>query len=89
MLVDDVTLECRGLDDIAVTELEMLDEETGAIERLLAANAGKLLIDLVVLKCVSMRKPPQLGYDTHQLDVPLQAGLTLELVTADAACLDS
>jgi hypothetical protein len=32
-----------------MTELEVLNEETGAVERLLAADAGDLLVNLVVL----------------------------------------
>jgi hypothetical protein len=53
MLVNNVALECRGRDDVAMAELEVFDEETGTIERLLAADAGKFLVDLVVLLCVS------------------------------------
>jgi hypothetical protein len=53
MLVDDVALKYRGWDDVAMAELEVFDEEAGTIERPLAANAGELLVDLVVLQCVS------------------------------------
>jgi len=49
VLVNDVALELRCGDDIAVAELEVLDEQTGAIERLLAADAGQLLVDFVAL----------------------------------------
>jgi hypothetical protein len=32
-----------------MTELEVFDEETGAVEGLLTANTGDLLVNLVVL----------------------------------------
>jgi hypothetical protein len=49
VFVYDVSLELRGRDDVAVSELEMLNEETCAVERLLAADAGQTLVKLVVL----------------------------------------
>jgi hypothetical protein len=54
MLMDDVTLECRGRDGIAVVEFEMLDEEACTVEGFLAADTSELLVDLVVLQRVSM-----------------------------------
>jgi hypothetical protein len=49
VLVDDVALELRCGDDVAVAELEVLNEQTGAIKRSLAADAGELLINFVGL----------------------------------------
>jgi hypothetical protein len=42
-------LELGGGDNAAVAELEVLNEETGAVEGVLATDAGKLLVKLVVL----------------------------------------
>jgi hypothetical protein len=44
-----VSLKLGSSDDTAMTELEVLNEETGAVEGLLAADAGDLLVNLVVL----------------------------------------
>jgi hypothetical protein len=71
MFVDDVTLELGGRDDVAIPKLKVFDEETCAVERLLAANASDLLVDLVV-----------------EFDVAPQARRALELIPADAACLE-
>jgi hypothetical protein len=49
MLMDDMTLECGGWDGVAVAEFEMLDEEACAVEGLLTADTGELLVDLVIL----------------------------------------
>ena len=49
MLMDDMTLECGRRDGVAVAEFEMLDEEACAVEGLLTADAGELLVDLMVL----------------------------------------
>ena len=48
MFVDDMALELLRWNDVAVAELKMLDEEACAVERLLAADAGELLVDFVV-----------------------------------------
>jgi hypothetical protein len=47
--VYDVSLKLRRRDDVAVSELEVLNEETCAVERLLTADAGETLVKLVVL----------------------------------------
>jgi hypothetical protein len=49
MLVYDVALKLGRGNDIAVSELEMLDEEVGVVEGLVAADAGEPLIQPVVL----------------------------------------
>jgi hypothetical protein len=49
VLVYDVSLKLRRRDDVAVSELEVLNEETCAVERLLTADAGETLVKLVVL----------------------------------------
>jgi hypothetical protein len=49
MLVYDVALKLGRGNDIAVSEFEMLDEEVGVVERLVAADAGEPLVQPVVL----------------------------------------
>ena len=53
ILVDDMALKLSGRDNVAVSELEMLNEKTGAIECLLTSDAGELLVNTVALKFVS------------------------------------
>lgn len=53
MFVYDMALELGIGDDVAVAELEVLNEETGSVERLVAADTSQLLIDLVALSSVS------------------------------------
>lgn len=52
----------------------------------MAANAGKLLVDLVVLIVVSISTCcTGSGYTTYQLDVTLQTRRGLELITTNSA----
>jgi hypothetical protein len=53
MLVDDMAMELRCWNNVAVAEFEVFDEEAGAVKGLLAADAGELLIDLVALVYIS------------------------------------
>jgi hypothetical protein len=55
MFVDDVALKLRGRDDIAVAKLKVLDEKACAVERLLTADAGKPLIDLMLKLDVTLQ----------------------------------
>ena len=54
MLMNDVALELGGLNDLTVTKLEVLDEEACTVEGLLTADAGKLLINLMVTLNVTL-----------------------------------
>jgi hypothetical protein len=47
--VYDVALELRRRNDVAVSELEMFNEEACAVEGLAAADAGESLVNFVVL----------------------------------------
>lgn len=49
MLVYDMALELSLRDDGAVSKLQVFDEEESAWKRLIAANAGQSLVDLVIL----------------------------------------
>lgn len=40
MLVNDVSLELRSRDGVAAAELQVLDEQAGAVEGLLTADAS-------------------------------------------------
>jgi hypothetical protein len=53
ILVNNMTLKLCGGHFLAVSELEVLGKKGSAIELLTTADAGKLLVDSVVLVCVS------------------------------------
>jgi hypothetical protein len=86
MLVDDMALELGGWYDIAVSKLEVLEKETGAVKCLAASNADQLLIHSMVLLLVSEKLLMLMLY-TYRLDVSLQPRLGLELLAANTTGL--
>lgn len=55
-------LKLRGGDDVAVAKFEVLNEQAGPIEGLVAADASKLLIDLVGLSLLALAFPMGVAY---------------------------
>jgi hypothetical protein len=55
VLVDDMALELRGRNDVAVSKLEMLNEEARSVECLVTSDTSELLIDFVALEGVSRK----------------------------------